>query len=47
MEGPLTRQESDMVVSYVIYGRGQGWKWDAISFKLPPIIKDKIRAILC
>ena len=47
MEGPLTRQESDMVVSDMIYGQGQGWNWGAIPFKLPPSIKDKIRAVPC
>ena len=47
MECPLTRQKSDMVVFDMINGRGQGWNWGAISFDLPPSIKDKIRAILC
>ena len=47
VEGPLTRQESDMVVADMIYGRGQGWNWGAISFELPLSIKDKIRAVPC
>lgn len=47
VEGPLTRQECDMVVVDMINGRGQRWNWGAISFELPPSIKDKIRAVPC
>ena len=47
MEGPLTRQESDVVVSDMISGRGQGWNWGAVSFELLPCIKNKIRVVPC
>lgn len=36
-----------MVVADFMYSEGQGWNWEAISFDLPQVIRDKIRAIPC
>lgn len=46
IEGPQTQQENDLKLSEMILEQGQGWKWEILSFELPPCIKDKIRAIL-
>lgn len=32
-------------LSDMLHGQEQGWKWESISFELPPRVKDKIRAI--
>ena len=32
-------------LSDMLHGQEQGWKWESISFELPPSVKDKIRAI--
>lgn len=45
IEGPLTQQEYDLMLSDMLLDQGQVWKWDTLSFELPPSVKDKIRAI--
>ncbi|KAL0017636.1 hypothetical protein SO802_004705 [Lithocarpus litseifolius] len=45
IKGPLTQHESDLLVSDLLLGQGQGWRWDTLSFDLPQDVKDKIRAI--
>ena len=43
--GPLTQNESDLLLSDLLIEQGQGWRWEVLSFELPQDVKDKIRAI--
>nr|POE44776.1 hypothetical protein CFP56_77279 [Quercus suber] len=43
VEGPLTRE--DMQLTIAEFRSNFEWKWEALSFVLPPCIKEKIRAI--
>ena len=45
IEGPLTQREVDMKLSELFLDHMQGWKWDVLSFEIPPCIKDRIKAI--
>ena len=43
--GPLTQNESDLLLSDLLIEQGQGWRWEVLSFELPQDVKDKIIAI--
>lgn len=43
--GPLTQNESDMLLSDLLLGQGQGWRWETLSFELLQEVKDKIRVM--
>ena len=43
--GPLTQNESDLLLSDLLIEQGQGWRWEVLSFELPQDVKDKIKAI--
>jgi len=45
IKGPLTQREVDMKLFDFLLGLEQGWKWEVLSFKLPPSIKERIKAI--
>ena len=45
IEGPLTQREVDMKLSELLLDHVQEWKWEVLSFELPPCIKDRIKAI--
>ncbi|KAK9992498.1 hypothetical protein SO802_027483 [Lithocarpus litseifolius] len=45
IEGPLTR--NDMKLTIADIRDNHEWNWENLSFVLPPIIKDKIRAVPC
>ncbi|KAL0013724.1 hypothetical protein SO802_000793 [Lithocarpus litseifolius] len=43
IEGPLTRE--DMQLTIANFRINNDWRWESLSFALPPCIKEKIRAI--
>ncbi|XP_065622950.1 uncharacterized protein LOC136064750 [Quercus suber] len=45
IEGPLTRNDMKLVIADI--RDNHEWNWENLSFVLPSIIKDKIRAIPC